>query len=136
MAELLVRIIDKTSPDRDKDAQLTKRGDVIVVCPDGQPWGREERNNPHWRIVKVPGVDVEDLDYLTAEEIPPDLTGQHRTQRRAVRLSLAALGVDDDPSRRRDGPAKTRAEIVAATRVKPPLPQDAIGPASNVIGPR
>jgi hypothetical protein len=33
------------------------RDDILVVKPDGHPWGTEERNAAKFKIVKVPGVD-------------------------------------------------------------------------------
>jgi hypothetical protein len=39
-------------------------GDVIVAKPDGWPWGREECL-PNYIVIKLPGVKVEDVEYLT-----------------------------------------------------------------------
>jgi hypothetical protein len=30
-----------------------KAGDVVVACPDGHEWGREELANPEWRVVRA-----------------------------------------------------------------------------------
>ena len=67
MAEMLVRIADKSSDDPHKNAQLTKRGDVIVIQPDGWNWSAAERTDP-WVIVKVPGALVADLAEFVQEE--------------------------------------------------------------------
>lgn len=59
--EALLRVKDKKNLNSETlDARLTKRGDVIVVVPDGHNWGKEELTNPDWRIVKVPAVTVEE----------------------------------------------------------------------------
>lgn len=61
MAEILLRVVDKTNEDKALDALCSKRGDVIVVKPDGWPWGTEELKSDVWRVVKLPGVDPETL---------------------------------------------------------------------------
>lgn len=55
-AELLVQAVDgvyETS---------AKKGDVIVVRPDGWSWGREE-GLPRYVVIKMPGVPVEDVKH-------------------------------------------------------------------------
>ncbi|MFA6100393.1 MAG: hypothetical protein WC750_06030 [Patescibacteria group bacterium] len=44
----------------------TQIGDVIVVKPDGWPWGNEECL-PTFLVIKLPGVAVSDVEYLTQE---------------------------------------------------------------------
>lgn len=69
MAELLIRVRDKEShPDPYVDVQRSKRGDVIVACPDGWNWSHEERTNPDWRIVRIPGLPQDEVDALVAPE--------------------------------------------------------------------
>jgi len=101
MAELLVRIADKVNEDFYLNLQCTKRGDVIVVCPDGWPWGREEVNAPHWTIIKLPGVPVEEVEHLVSPEPQTDPHNPSKTlQRRMWKLDLdhpAAKGrIDKD----------------------------------------
>lgn len=91
MCELLVRIKDKTSDDPRKDAQLTKRGDVICVQPDGWPWGKEEVSAAFWRIVKIPGVSVGDFAHLLSEQLPQSQKPDEMLRRRAFRLDLDAI---------------------------------------------
>lgn len=55
-AELLLRVVDKTSPDFYANCSLTKRGDVAMVIPYGGAWGSRDRTNPDWRIVQLPQV--------------------------------------------------------------------------------
>lgn len=60
--ELLVKAVDHTHSDPQIDAEgAYKRGDIIVVMPDGHTWGFEEVKPPteggKAYIVKIPGVD-------------------------------------------------------------------------------
>lgn len=88
MAEMLVRIADKTSDDVHKNAMLTKRGDVIVIMSDGWTWSAAERAGDPWVIVKVPGVDPSLLTGFIADD-PDDGTAKIR-QRRAFGFNLTA----------------------------------------------
>lgn len=95
MAEVLLRVQDKSNPDDPAaDAQCTKRGDVIVVCADGHPWTKAERTAPYWRIIKLPGIDPTDLDVLTRPEMeaePQDGRPARLLRARMHALDLAAL---------------------------------------------
>lgn len=96
MAELLVRVVDKTNPDPLLDCKLTKRGMVIAVQPDGWQWGFEELANPDWRIIRVPGVDPSQFGGLLAPEPEIDPQNPSRVlQRRAFRLNLDDSRLDD-----------------------------------------
>lgn len=90
MAELLVRVVDKIGDDIFKDAALTKRGDVIVVCPDGWPWGSEELSNPEWRIISVPDMTEIEANAMTTREIG-DRSVQNVLQERAFKFDLDSL---------------------------------------------
>lgn len=72
MAELLVRAqghwLDSLTPNeiaalpdwRKKEyTYRSKKGDIIVVRPDGWTWGREECL-PRFIVIKIPGLSVED----------------------------------------------------------------------------
>jgi len=62
MAEFLIKAIDATHPDPDTDEQgCYKKGDIVVVMPDGHEWGGKE-GPPTFVIVKVPGVTVEQVE--------------------------------------------------------------------------
>lgn len=66
-------VLDKVNQeDFYNNVRLPKRGDVICVVPDGWPWGTRDLSEPHWRILKLPGVPVEDLSYLINHETPSD----------------------------------------------------------------
>ena len=62
MAELLVKAVDATHGDPAKDARgCYKRGDPVVVMPDGHTWGALEGLPKFW-VVKVPGATVAQLE--------------------------------------------------------------------------
>jgi hypothetical protein len=69
MAEFLIKAIDATHSDPIKDKSGSyKRGDVVVVMPDGWPWGRLE-GPPKFVIVKIPGMSVEAAQkYIDSEK--------------------------------------------------------------------
>jgi hypothetical protein len=126
MAEMLVRIVDKTNPeDPYLDSRLTKRGDVIAVQPDGWPWSAAERAGNPWAIVTLPGVDPEKLAGFLAEE-PGDIKlAPHR--RRGFRFDLDAWAAGG-------GKALAEAEGLALKAGKPALAPVDIGDDPNVIG--
>jgi hypothetical protein len=74
MCEILIRVIDKVNHDDPvKNASLTKRGDVIVVCPDGHRWSDMEMTHKEWRIIAFPGVDETHMtEFLAPEFAGPD----------------------------------------------------------------
>lgn len=96
MAELLVRVVDKTNDDPYLDVRCTKRGDVIVVKPDGWAWGKQELANPDWRIVKI-DASIEECLQLLAPELPQSVTPDRMTRKRAFKIDLDKLdaGVTD-----------------------------------------
>lgn len=58
MAEFLVKAQEYTHPDPEKDRRgVHKKGDIIVVKPDGHEWGAAE-GLPTFVLVKVPGLSV------------------------------------------------------------------------------
>jgi hypothetical protein len=129
MAELLVRVVDKINADPYLDAKCTKRGDVIVVQPDGWVWGKQEQKNPAWRIVKLPGVPVTMVTtFLSSEpEIDP-LNPSMMLQARGFKLDLdnlpASVAAVMADVKRRNPTARTSmsAQDIAALKIqKPPL---------------
>lgn len=109
MAELLVRVVDKRNlNDPYKDAQLTKRGDVIVVCPDGWAWSVKEQTNPEWRIVKLPQMTVSEASVYLAPEMNTDPHNPSRV------LQARAFSLDVD----RLNPAPDRMSAVAVQALK------------------
>lgn len=91
--ELLLRVVDKTHTDPYVDVTHTKRGDVVVVCPDGWPWGDMEKSNPDWRILKWPDLLQADAESLVSREIAvapqaPPATTDRMLQARGFHLKL------------------------------------------------
>lgn len=73
MAELLVRTVDRVNTDHPYlDVKLTKRGDVIDVRGDGWPWQEGDKTEPYWRILRWPGMTVEQVEHLLEPEIHPE----------------------------------------------------------------
>jgi len=90
MAEFLVKAIDAVHSDPVKDKQgCYKRGDVVVVMPDGNVWGKAE-GLPKFVIVKVPGLPVDQARKYVESEA--DATGDNIITRRKFKLL-----VDDIP---------------------------------------
>lgn len=57
MAELLIKAVDATHADPEKDVRgCYKRGDIVLAMPDGHEWGAKE-GLPTFVIVKVPGLN-------------------------------------------------------------------------------
>lgn len=113
MAELLIRVTDKTNlQDVYKDVQLTKRGHVITVVPDGWSWSEVERTNPDWRIFKWPSVSVDDcIDFLMPEpDLRPVKVGvDPMLQRRAYKLDVDLVSL----------PTALKNYLADTTRVSP-----------------
>lgn len=89
MAELLIRVVDKSNDDPYLDVQCLKRGDVVVICEDGHEWSQAELTNPEWRILKVPGVTLVQAEAFLGPEVDEDPTQPSRVlQRRAFKVDL------------------------------------------------
>ena len=66
MAELLIKASDNFNPDPVKDLRgCYKKGDVVVVKPDGWKWGKEELKKEKFYILRIPDKKPEDLEALT-----------------------------------------------------------------------
>lgn len=150
--QLLVRTVDKVSPDKGKNTQLTKRGDVIVVQPDGATWGLAELLNVQWLIVSVPDMPDVQAKALLSSETPPLAKPDMPVQPRMFRLNLDALGLavldkNGNPPPRMatfdkdqlvvPDVVKVSAEVLAVKEIKP-VSTDAVavGDAGVSIGPR
>lgn len=86
MAQILVKAVDATHPDPEKDRRgCYKRGMPVVVMPDTHTWGREE-GLPKFVIIKIPGVPADavkkyiepQVEETTAEKM------RYRTYRRRL----------------------------------------------------
>lgn len=63
MAEILIKAVNRTHEDSGKDKRgCYKRGDPVVVMPDGHVWGALELKPPatggKFVVLKIPGVSV------------------------------------------------------------------------------
>jgi hypothetical protein len=64
MCEIIVKAIDVTHPDPEKDRRgCYKRGYPVAVYPDGTKWGNEERL-PKFVIIKIPDATVEEVQHF------------------------------------------------------------------------
>lgn len=65
MAELLIKAIDHIHPDPETDRRgAYKKGDIVLVMPDGHSWGNKE-GPPLFVRVAVPGVTIEQIEAYT-----------------------------------------------------------------------
>ena len=72
MAELLIKAVDATADDPETDKGCYKRGDVVIIRPDGWEWGQAERP-PKFFVLRVPGLSVEDAEELTQLDVDSSL---------------------------------------------------------------
>lgn len=143
MAELLIRIRDKVNKDFYFNARCTKRGDVILVKPDGWMWGVMELSHPDARIVKLPNIPLAEARAFLGREPDTDPFNPSRTlQPRAFKLDLdnlpsaAKVFIADDERR---NPAVTLSITVTQLRAlklaKPRIQDPAvIGEPAGVLG--
>jgi len=93
MAEFLVKLNDNTHVNPTKDQSgCYKRGDVVVVMPNGHEWGKEE-GYPKFVVVKIPGMTVAAGQKYIEPQIQGDLVGEMRdptiiTRRRKYNVLL------------------------------------------------
>ena len=68
MAEILVKAADAVNSDPELDRLSYKRGDPVVIRPDGHNWASGSLDLNVFYIIKIPGVDPEQLvKYLEPE---------------------------------------------------------------------
>ena len=95
MAELLIKLIDHIHSDPVKDRSgAYKRGDVVVVMPDGHEWGREE-GPPKFGIIKVVGLSVMKCQEFVRPEMQDEVfdgqTIRGQKTRRLHRIDIDSL---------------------------------------------
>lgn len=107
MCELLVRVTG-----RDASDLVIGVGDVCSVHEDGHQWGRKEVP-PLFAVVKLPGEDVREMQYLTQPDYDEDviLTGEV-VRRRRVRLATSRLPRPTRTALTRDGEVTTTRNVV------------------------
>lgn len=102
MCELLVRVVDKVNTDPYLNVKLTKRGDVIAICPDNWGWGSEELSNTDWRIISLPNVtETQAASFLAAELDTDPLNPSKMLQRRGFKLDLDHPNISAEVSGKR-----------------------------------
>lgn len=112
MAELLVRVVDKVNNTSVyRNVGCMKRGDVVVVVPDGWVWARSERLHPEWRILRIAHYTVSEAQALLAPEATrADRLAHKRTlQRRGFYINLDRAGL----------PARLVAYLADSSRAAP-----------------
>lgn len=95
MAEFLVKARDAVHSDSTKDVRGSyKRGDIVVVMPDGHRWGVLE-GLPNFVVVKIVGLDHERAQQFIESESELDSGRQVTTRRRRwnIRWNDLPLGV-------------------------------------------
>jgi hypothetical protein len=94
MAEFLVKARNAIHVNPDKDARSSyKRGDIVVVMPDGHQWGTLE-TLPEFVVVKVTGLDHERAQQLIEPEVE---INPETGERIPVRRRRWNIKVDDVP---------------------------------------
>ncbi|MFQ5354613.1 MAG: hypothetical protein ACE5DR_06665, partial [Thermodesulfobacteriota bacterium] len=68
MAELLIRLKDNTHSDAVKDRMCYKRGDVVVVMPDGHEWGRAE-GLPDFAVIRTDRTEAQMEAFIAPHEV-------------------------------------------------------------------
>jgi hypothetical protein len=134
MAELLVRTQNNAHRHPDKDRATYKRGDVVVVMPDGHQWGRMESLkvwtdeglpanawNGGFTILEVPGAPVSDFAHLLEEQFPDQPTKYIRRNQSLDLTSLVdKLPITEKARAGQLGKARVEvADIVRETTTKP-----------------
>lgn len=107
-----MKAVDATHSDPVKDVRgCYKRGDVVVVMPDGHEWGNEERL-PKFVVIKIPGLAIADVQHLC--DPSRDAAGE-RTRRRRWNINQNGLPGPVRSALAADAIATaTRAQVFAA----------------------
>lgn len=96
MAEILVKAVNATHSDTDKDRSgCYKRGMPVIIMPDGHSWGGEERL-PKFILIKVPGISVDLVKKYVDTQLSdsPDEDGRYPIYRRRLwRIRLEDIPV-------------------------------------------
>lgn len=99
MAELLIKAIDATHSDPTKDAACYKRGDIVLVRPDGMTWGNKEVIPPadggKFVVVKITDVTPRQIKDWIKNNWDADIEGFDVIggRRRRVRIDVHLLPV-------------------------------------------
>ena len=84
MAEILVKAVDTTNIDPDKDRRgCYKRGMPVVVMDDGHEWGKEEKL-PKFIVIKLPMISKDKVMKYIDPEPGLDVDGNIVVDRRRM----------------------------------------------------
>lgn len=89
MAEILIKAVDATHSDPDKDRRgCYKQGMPVVVQPDGHQWGSAE-GLPNFVILKLPGIPVDKVQkFIDQDVVDNGVDGEGRPIRETYRRRL------------------------------------------------
>ena len=62
--ELWLCVRDTQTPNRKEYVNRPQKGDVVMIVPDGHPWGKEEVKHPNFVVVQLPELHRAALDDL------------------------------------------------------------------------
>lgn len=125
MAEILVMARDNSHPDPKRDPACYKKGDPVVVMPDGHPWGREELNTKIFNIIKVPGAAVEDFQPYLVSDSATIGGASNKARRRKYKLNIDMLPEQAKTAILTKGSASlTRGILTQAIQAKPVMALD------------
>jgi len=122
MAELLVKAQEAWNHEADTkkmtDDEIkawnarSRKGDVIVVRPDGWAWGREECP-PRFVVIKIPGVKVEDVKHYEEQLIEVDDVN-YKAEMFKTRKHAVDVATVEDCLKQADGVKEISAEAVTS----------------------
>jgi len=69
MAELLIHLKNNTNADPVKDRMCYKRGDIVVVMPNGHPWGSIE-GLPDFAVIRTDRIVAQMEEFTSVHEVP------------------------------------------------------------------
>ena len=109
MVEILIKAVDATHKDPIKDKRgCYKRGDPVVVMPNGWSWGKEELNKDKFYILRVKDMTLKQGKEL----ILPDVDTTDIENPIIVRKRKYSIKVDNLPGEVKD---KLSKQIVDTT---------------------
>jgi hypothetical protein len=137
MAEMMVCMEDRISPDIESTSKQPQRGDVIRVMADGWNWGAAERAAP-FTIVVVPDAAPEDLAVFIFPEAPLEIGMEWWSLSNTLQFRGFKVDVDSYTGgvlRAGEGATVPFDEVMALKVKKDPLPDPKrVGGSDNVIG--
>lgn len=99
MCKLVICTVNKSVGHEDPyiAAKSFRLGDVISILEDNHEFGKEELNNPMWRIISCPDATIIEAQAYLSQEVETDPQNPSRVlQRRGYRFDLSKLPIDSD----------------------------------------